>query len=372
MRAMSSFSPPRLRCYAALPHGSTGIIAPSQLSRMMSTAPGVSARAWPGLERQDLQRADTRPLPEGVSFDELDPAALAKDVHSYGVAKAVWSDILATAAEQSRKQSWRTEDLQEFGIDDFLQRHVLEHASLACGLSVAIGSKLSANAQGGADGRGVDYRAILLSAFKADPDIVDAVACDIQRFKEVDPATGSLLGVYLFYKGVQAVCCARVSHHYFTRRGDAGKLIAFLIQSEMSEVYGVDIHPGCKLGKGITIDHATGVVLGETAEVGDNVYLMHDVTLGATGTSDSHDRHPKIRDGVFLGAKCTVLGNIVVGEGATVAAGAMVTKPVPAFHTAVGMPAKNRPPKEEAPLAMINNAGERVERINKINYAHAK
>jgi serine acetyltransferase len=108
---------------------------------------------------------------------------------------------------------------------------------------------------------------------------------------------------------------------------------------------GVDIHPGCKLGRGVTIDHATGVTLGETCVVGDNVYIMHDVTLGATGKAKEHDRHPKIGRGVFLGAKCTVLGNIRIGDGATIAAAALVNKPVPDGYTAVGMPARLIAPK---------------------------
>ena len=90
----------------------------------------------------------------------------------------------------------------------------------------------------------------------------------------------------------------------------------------------------------MTVDHATGVTLGETCVIGDNVYLMHDVTLGATGTGGDFDRHPKIGDGVFLGAKSTVLGNVKVGKGATVAAAALVNKEVPPGHTAVGVPAR--------------------------------
>jgi serine O-acetyltransferase len=191
-----------------------------------------------------------------------------------------------------------------------------------------------------------------------------------------------MLGVFLFFKGVHAIACARVSHHFWTERGEAGKLIGRLLQSESSDVFGVDIHPGCRLGRGVTIDHATGprqptrldaraigrrrplrhalththvasarfeagVTLGETCVVGDNVYLMHDVTLGATGTSDAHDRHPKVGNGVFLGAKCTVLGNIEIGDGATVAAAALVNKPVPAGYTAVGVPAKLIAPKQK-------------------------
>jgi len=105
-------------------------------------------------------------------------------------------------------------------------------------------------------------------------------------------------------------------------------------------VFGIDIHPGCTLGRGVTIDHGTGVTLGETCIVGDDVYIMHDVTLGATGKAEGHDRHPKVGRGAFLGAKSTVLGNIRVGEGATIAAAALVNKPVPDGYTAVGVPAK--------------------------------
>ena len=278
-------------------------------------------------------------------------------------------------------------------MDDFLSREVLDHRSLACGLAAAVGGKLSANGRIG--GSGIDYEKIFLSAFRAEPTLCTSVASDMLRFKEVDPACPGLLAVYLFYKGVHAMACARVSGYYWRRRGEAGKLLARLLQSEGSDMYGVDIHPGARLGNGITIDHATGVVIGETSVIGDNVYLMHDVTLGATGTSDEHDRHPKIGAGVahgtssllpksspcwphvsttspvdtsclapracslvvahglvaagtFLGAKCTVLGNIQVGEGATVAAQALVNKPVPPGYTAVGVPAKLLPPPQES------------------------
>jgi len=344
-----------------------------ECARLLSTA--VAPRHWDwNSSRSDLKKPADRPLPPGVTTDDLDPDALERDVVAYGAAREVWNEIRETAMEQHRGQSWRTDDLVEFGVDSYLRRHILDHASLACGLSICVGGKLgasgSANTLSGGYGGSVDFRAILLSAFKADPDIVDAVAHDIKRFKTVDPATDSLLGVYLFYKGVQALCCARVANHFYTRRGDAGKLIAFLLQSEMSAVFGVDIHPGCVLGRGITIDHATGVVLGETAVIGDNVYLMHDVTLGATGTSESRDRHPKIQPNVFLGAKCTILGNITIGEGATVAAAALVNKDVPAGHTAVGMPARNIPPKPN--IEPGTQLGTDLRHVTKIDVTKAK
>ena len=259
-------------------------------------------------------------------------------------ADAVWEQLWDEAAYQFKTQNWKTGDLQEFGIDRYLHEKVLMHKTLACGLAAQIGNKLSANESAARTypdkDAGVDFRAIMMSAFDADASICDKVAMDIARFKVVDPAVESLLGVYLNFKGLHAVAAQRVAHHFWTERGVAGKLISRMLQSETSDVYGVDIHPGVKLGVGITIDHATGVVIGETAELGDNVYLMHDVTLGATGTSGQQDRHPKIGSNVFLGAKCTVLGNITVGDGATVAAAALVNKAVPDGYTAVGVPAR--------------------------------
>lgn len=263
-------------------------------------------------------------------------------------AREVWDEIVSAAAMQIKEKSWHSGDLEEFGIDSFLHSEVLNHATLACGLANSIGGKLTANQVN--DG-GVDYNQILLSAFQADPAICSAVAADMQRFKVVDPACEGLLGVYLFFKGVHAIACARVSHHFWTERGEAGKLVAKLLQSEASDVFGVDIHPGCRLGRGVTVDHATGVTLGETCVVGNNVYIMHDVTLGATGTGTEFDRHPKVGDGVFLGAKCTVLGNIEIGDGATIAAAALVNKPVPAGYTAVGLPARLIPPKATMDLS---------------------
>lgn len=233
-------------------------------------------------------------------------------------------------------------------MDQYLRDTVLNQPTLGEGLARHISSKLQSHEN---DMNAVDYHCILTDAMEADPDIVCACAADLSRFKVVDPACDGLLGVYLFYKGVQAMACARVSHYYWAEPGGHGKLIARLLQSEMSEIYGMDIHPGATLGRGITIDHGTGVTIGETGTIGDNVYIMHDVTLGATGTSEDNDRHPKIGNNVFLGAKCTVLGNIEIGEGATVAASALVNKPLPAGYTAVGVPAKFIAPKNTFTLS---------------------
>jgi serine O-acetyltransferase len=261
-----------------------------------------------------------------------------------------WQSILTEAEAQVLKFDAAEKTERSFGIRHFVRADVLAHDSLASALSTTVGDKLAANSASDH----VDYKSILMSAFESKPDICDAVAADIERFKVIDPACDGLLGVYLFYKGVHALACARVANHYWEERGETGRLIAKLLQSEMADVFGVDIHPGCKLGRGVTIDHATGVTLGETCVVGDNVYIMHDVTLGATGKAKEHDRHPKIGRGVFLGAKCTVLGNIRIGDGATIAAAALVNKPVPDGYTAVGMPARMIAPKGESTRSQMD------------------
>ncbi len=303
------------------------------------------SRAAPTMLRQ-LTRRSPRALSTARRFSgntaSLNDLSLRGDPPT-ACQKEVWDQIWDEAAVQFKTQSWKSGDLQEFGMDRYLHTLILSHKTLACGLAHSLGGRLQSNAQ--ANG-GADFIAIFRSAFRADPEICDAVAADLQRFTVVDPAVEGLLGVYCFFKGAHATACARVAHHYWTDRGDAGKLIARLLQSETSDVFGVDIHPGAKLGKGVTMDHATGITIGETAVIGDCVYLMHDVTLGATGTSGEHDRHPKIGSNVFLGAKCTILGNIEIGEGATVAAAALVNKPVPAGYTAVGVPAKLIPPSK--------------------------
>ena len=245
--------------------------------RHVPTALSRAAALTPARESLVLWRRPNSTAAAELDPDELCPHALLRGIRSKGIARSVWESIRETAEEQRRTQAWRSGDLQEFGVDKFLQKEILDHRSLACGLASSVGGKLMAqgNVRGAPAQAGVDFSAIFLSAFKAEPEIVTSVAADIMRFKVVDPACPGLLGVYLFYKGVHALCCARVSHHFWTKRGEPGKLIARLLQSEASDVFGVDIHPGCKLGSGITIDHATGVVLGETAVIGDNVYLMH-------------------------------------------------------------------------------------------------
>lgn len=173
-------------------------------------------------------------------------------------------------------------------------------------------------------------------AFAADPAIGMAARADIVAVTDRDPACTSHLDPLLWFKGYHALQTHRVAHWLWLQRRQT---LAHYLQSRGSALFGLDIHPGAKIGKGIFIDHGTGVVIGETATVGDGVSMLHGVTLGGTG-KERGDRHPKVGRGVLLGAGAKVLGNIEIGACAKIAAGSVVLEPVPAGCTAAGVPAR--------------------------------
>ena len=173
-------------------------------------------------------------------------------------------------------------------------------------------------------------------ALQADPDIGEAARADIRAVHERDPACQRYIEPFLYFKGFLALQAHRLAHALW----NAGrKDFALFLQSRSSQVFTVDIHPAARLGRGIMIDHAHAIVIGETAVVEDNVSILQDVTLGGTG-KEHGDRHPKIRAGVLLGAGCKVLGNIEVGCCSRVAAGSVVLKDVPPQVTVAGVPAR--------------------------------
>eukprot|EP00586_Coscinodiscus_wailesii_P009341 CAMPEP_0172522068 /NCGR_PEP_ID=MMETSP1066-20121228/292921_1 /TAXON_ID=671091 /ORGANISM="Coscinodiscus wailesii, Strain CCMP2513" /LENGTH=360 /DNA_ID=CAMNT_0013305037 /DNA_START=167 /DNA_END=1249 /DNA_ORIENTATION=+ len=163
-----------------------------------------------------------------------------------------------------------------------------------------------------------------------------------RNWNKVGSACRSILEVVLFFKGFASLVCHHAAKRNWNKVGSDGRPARFMalwLQSQASAVFGVDIHPDATIGAGVMIDHATGVVIGEAAVIGDGCTLLHGVTLGSNG-KESGDRHPKIGDNVFIGAGTSILGNIKIGCGAKIGAGSVVLKPIPHGATAVGAPAK--------------------------------
>ena len=173
-------------------------------------------------------------------------------------------------------------------------------------------------------------------AFDARPDLADILRVDIVSVYDRDPACDRLIDPVLYFKGFQAIQTQRLANWLWH---EGRRDFAYYLQSRSSAQFQVDIHPAVQMGRGIFIDHATGVVVGETAVIEDDVSILQGVTLGGTGKEDG-DRHPKIRHGVLIGAHAAILGNIEVGHCARVAAGSVVLKPVPAKSTVAGVPAR--------------------------------
>ena len=179
-------------------------------------------------------------------------------------------------------------------------------------------------------------REIADDAYAGDPALGRAARADLVAVHERDPACTRYLEPMLFFKGFQAVQAYRIAH-WLWRRGRRD--MAMFVQMRMSELFGIDIHPAARIGCGLMIDHAHAIVIGETAVVGDNVSMLHSVTLGGTGKEDG-DRHPKIGHGVLIGAGAKILGNITVGDCSRVAAGSVVLADVPRCTTVAGVPAR--------------------------------
>lgn len=174
------------------------------------------------------------------------------------------------------------------------------------------------------------------AALACAPDIAEAFRADIAACVARDPACRRTIEPLLFFKGFHAIAAARLAHAlWLADKRD----FAFYIQSRASDAFGADIHPAARFGKGVFLDHGTGFVVGETAEIDDNVSILHGVTLGGTGKA-AGDRHPKVRRGVMIGAGAKILGNIEIGEASRIAAGSVVLAPAPPHSIMAGVPAK--------------------------------
>lgn len=216
-------------------------------------------------------------------------------------------------------------------LASFLYSTILNHRTFNDALAYHLAQKL-----GNAEVHSMQLRELFDEALRDAPEIGEATRADIVAYFERDPACHSYIQPLLYFKGFHALQGYRVAHWLWNGRRRA---MALFLQSRISELFAVDIHPAAKLGRGIFIDHATGIVIGETAVVEDDVSMLHGVTLGGTG-KETGDRHPKVRRGVLISVGSKVLGNIEIGEYSRIGAGSVVLHEVPPHCTAVGVPAK--------------------------------
>ena len=177
---------------------------------------------------------------------------------------------------------------------------------------------------------------VFKEAMANDAEIMSSICKDIIAWRTRDPACDHYSMPLLYFKGFQALQAYRIAHWLWKKDR---RLLALFLQSRISAVFDVDIHPAAAIGFGIMIDHATGVVIGETAILGNNVSLLHSVTLGGCGSGDGR-RHPVVADGVLVSTGAKLLGNIKIGQGAKIAAGSVVLNDVEAHVTVAGVPAK--------------------------------
>lgn len=234
-------------------------------------------------------------------------------------------------------------------LSSFLYASILSHDTFERSLAFVLANRLADVTM-----LATELFEIFHSILKAEAKVREAAVADLVAVRERDPACITYSAALLYYKGYHALQAYRIAHTLW-KRGQ--KVLALALQSRVSEVFAVDIHPAARVGKGVLLDHGTGVVIGETAVVGNNVSIMQNVTLGGvwcnsiqhqqrwytpqyTGTGkDTGDRHPKIGDNVLISAGATILGNIRVGRGSQVAAGSLVLKPVPMSTMVAGSPA---------------------------------
>ncbi len=237
-------------------------------------------------------------------------------------AEHIWSVIRSEARRESEREPC---------MKHFLEQHILSFDDFASALAMLLSVKLASK----------HFPPQVLQSLFDDfyglsPDAVEMAVFDLTATLDRDPAAVNYFEIMLFLKGFQALQTYRLSHWLWN---SGRKPMAYLMQNRMSEVFAVDIHPAAKIGKGILLDHATSLVIGETAVVEDNVSILHEVTLGGTG-KETGDRHPKVRSSVLIGAGAKILGNVEIGEGAKVGAGSVVLDNVPPHYTVAGVPAQ--------------------------------
>ena len=241
-------------------------------------------------------------------------------------------------AQMDQHQVWQLirQEAKQLAEDEptlasFFHSTILKHQNLGNALSYILASKLENSIV-----PAITLREIIEEAYHADPQIIQAASCDIKAVHWRDPAVELLSTPLLYLKGFHALQSYRITHYLWQKNR---KALAIYLQNQISIAFDVDIHPAAKIGHGIMFDHATGIVVGETSVIENNVSILQGVTLGGTG-KESGDRHPKIREGVMIGAGAKVLGNIEIGRYAKIGANSVVLQAVPEYATVAGVPAR--------------------------------
>jgi len=249
---------------------------------------------------------------------------------------AIWEDVRAGVMRAANHEPL---------LRPFLRIAVLEHDRLEDALVHILAAKLASPSL-----PELALREAIDEALDKARDFGPAVRADLRAVLERDPACTGPWVPLLYFKGFHAIQTHRVAHWL---HAEGRRELSLFLQNRCSEVFGVDIHPAARFGSGIFVDHATSVVIGETAVVEDDVSMLHEVTLGGTG-KETGDRHPKVRRGVLICAGAKVLGNVEVGEGAKVAAGSVVLNDVPPHCTVAGVPASvvGRPESDQPAFEM--------------------
>ncbi|WP_367679962.1 serine O-acetyltransferase [Buchnera aphidicola] len=216
-------------------------------------------------------------------------------------------------------------------LHDFYYFYLLKHNSFQMALSTILSNKINNSFFSNKK-----ILNIINTVYNSDFSILENAIRDLQETYLTDPVVDSLSIPLLYFKGFHALQLYRISHFFWN---SSQKLLATYIQNQVSTVFSVDIHPAAKIGAGVILDHATGIVIGETARVGNNVQILHSVTLGSIGSAKG-DRHPKVQSGVMIGAGAKILGNIKIGSNTKIGANAVVLSSIPANTTVVGIPGK--------------------------------
>ncbi|WP_075183284.1 serine O-acetyltransferase [Pantoea sp. 1.19] len=230
-------------------------------------------------------------------------------------------------------------------LASFYHATLLKHENLGSALSYMLANKLATPIM-----PAMAIREIVEEAYRQDPRMIASAALDVLAVRQRDPAIDKYSTPLLYLKGFHALQSYRIGHWLWN---EGRRALAVFLQNQISVSFGVDIHPAATIGCGIMLDHATGIVIGETAVVENDVSILQSVTLGGTGKTTG-DRHPKIREGVMIGAGAKILGNIEVGRGAKIGAGSVVLQPVPPHTTAAGVPARivGKPSSEKPSMEM--------------------